>query len=419
MFEDNNDYERLLVHLIHDIMRDGSHINCENYVSKSFLSYVTPDLGIPSLKCDSRFFKLMGNDDVKLGFFKKFISMMRKNNPNFGKATYVDSTPLPNDIINNPFNALSVHGVSQASIQMRLVLILDQETGLPVWYEIIPGNVLDINTLRNISDDVSVSLDIIINDYVLDAGYVSKRLIKKVGNSSEKTIIARMPSKKGFPYKELYKETKDLFHKGKYQFMRGHYTYFGIQKNKEIFDTPIYEYVYLDHYNANKGFNSFLEKHEEDYLKMKNKEKDFKVIEDGFFVLISNQNKSPKEILENYYSRTEIENVFKTAKEYLKLLPIKKWNSESVKGKILTDMINAIIYLMLRKILKKYDKASIPEVIGATQSLMCFKDENGIVTVEYPNKKVKEYYKALKVNIPDFINTNDYIVQSLKIDAKM
>ena len=38
------------------------------------------------------------------------------------------------------------------------------------------------------------------------------------------------------------------------------------------------------------------------------------------------------------------ENGFKTSKEYLNLLPINKCNAESVKGKILTDIITTIIY---------------------------------------------------------------------------
>ena len=72
---------------------------------------------------------------------------MRKTNPNFGKCCYVDPSHLPNDIDNNPFNALSCHGVDSSSIQTRLVLVLDEETGSPVRYDIIPGNVLDINTI--------------------------------------------------------------------------------------------------------------------------------------------------------------------------------------------------------------------------------------------------------------------------------
>ena len=61
----------------------------------------------------------------------------------------MDSTSLPNDIDNNPFNALSCHGIDSSSIQTRLVLVLDEETGFPVWYDIIPGNVLDISDIMN------------------------------------------------------------------------------------------------------------------------------------------------------------------------------------------------------------------------------------------------------------------------------
>ena len=286
-FPSNMDFEKALVHLAHDIMRDGSHISCDNFVLKSFISYLVPNLNLSSLKTDSRFFKKMGDDDVKLTFFKEFIKSMRKKYTKFGKATYVDSTPLPNDIVNNPFNALCSHGLTTTSVQMRLVLILDQETGLPVWYEIIPGNILDINTLLTITGDVYSSLDIQISDYVLDAGYVSKEVIQAFHNGCEKTIIARMPAKKGYPYKELYRNTKDLFQKGKYQFKRGDYTYFGIQRCINIFDLPIYEYVYLDHYSATKGFNLYLERHKDDFIKMKDKDKDFQMVKEGFFILVS------------------------------------------------------------------------------------------------------------------------------------
>ena len=82
---------------------------------------------------------------------------MRSKVPTFGRACFVDSTPLPNNI-GSPFNALCSHGVSATSVQMRLVLVLDELTCLPIWYEIIPGNVLDINTLKTVTKDVEVHL---------------------------------------------------------------------------------------------------------------------------------------------------------------------------------------------------------------------------------------------------------------------
>lgn len=90
---------------------------------------------------------MMGDDKIKVKFFTTFVSEMRKNNPQFGRGCYVDSTPLPNDITDNPFNALRCHGIASSSMQIRLALVLDEKTGLPVWYDIIPGNILDINTI--------------------------------------------------------------------------------------------------------------------------------------------------------------------------------------------------------------------------------------------------------------------------------
>lgn len=97
--------------------------------------------------------------------------------PDFGTGCYVDSTPLPNDIADNPLNALCSHGVASASVQARLVLVLDEETGLPVWFQTIPGNVLDLSTISGVMEDVAESLGIRIGSLVLDAGYVTKSVI--------------------------------------------------------------------------------------------------------------------------------------------------------------------------------------------------------------------------------------------------
>lgn len=66
----------------------------------------------------------------------------------------MDSTPLPNTIHNNPFNALCCYGVSSSTVQTRLVL--DEISTLPVRYDIIPGNILDLSTVMSIVNDVAV-----------------------------------------------------------------------------------------------------------------------------------------------------------------------------------------------------------------------------------------------------------------------
>ena len=407
VFPKDEAYERVLCHILHGILKDGSRISCDNFILKSFASYLFSDVPAPSLHSDTRFFSMLGEDQVKVSFFQTFVAAMQKKDPDFGKGCYVDSTPLPNDIDDNPFNALCCHGVDSSEVMTRLILVLDEKSGLPVWYDIIPGNVLDINTVMTVVNDVADSLGIEIESLVLDAGYVSKELVKVFHIGTEKTIIGRMPARKGYPYKTLYWEVKDLIGKGKYAFVRKRHTYFGFRKEIELFGQKEYAYIYVDQYNALKRFSDYLSEHEDEYADMKVKDKDWMTVKYGYFVLISNLDLTPKELLTEYFGRTDIEVVFKTSKEYLDLLPLSKWTDQTVRGKILHDIIDTICLLELRKQLLPSGR-SVSEIIGRCQSLMCFRNNKGIVTVETPSKQVKEYFKMFHTEVPAHVDLDKF-----------
>lgn len=413
VFPKDEAYERVLCHILHGILRDGSRISCDNFIQKSFASYVLQDIPASSLHSDTRFFSILGDDKTKVMFFRSFVSLMQKKDPSFGRGCYVDSTPLPNDIDDNPFNALCCHGVASSEVMTRLVLVLDEKSGLPVWYDIIPGNILDINTVMTTVNDVADSLGIEIDSLVLDAGYVSKELVGTFHIGTEKTIIGRMPARKGYPYKTLYWEVKDLIGKGKYAFVRKHHTYFGVRREIELFGQKEYAYVYVDQYNALKRFSDYLSEHEDEYAEMKVKDKDWMTVKYGYFILISNLDLSPKALLTEYFGRTDIEIVFKTSKEYLDLLPLSKWTDLTVRGKILHDIINTICLLFLRKELLPSGRA-VSEIIGKCQSLMCFRNNRGVVTVETPGKQVKEYYKLLQLDVPAHVDLQKYAPAIMK-----
>ena len=413
VFPKDEAYERALAHVLHGVLKDGSRISCDNFSQKSFASYVLEDVPVGSLHSDTRFFSTLGDDRTKMTFFRTFVSFMQKKDADFGHGCYVDSTPLPNDIDDNPFNALCCHGVGSSEVMTRLILVLDEKSGLPVWYDIIPGNVLDINTVMTVVNDVADSLGIEIDSLVLDAGYVSRDLIEAFHIGTEKTIIGRMPARKGYPYKTMYWEVKDLIGKGKYAFVRKHHTYFGVRKEIELFGRKEYAYIYVDQYNALKRFSDYLSDHEDEYAGMKVKDKDWMTVKYGYFVLISNRDLSPKDLLTEYFGRTDIEVVFKTGKEYLNLLPLSKWTDQTVRGKILHDIINTICLLMLRKELLQSGR-SVSEIIGKCQALMCFRNNNGIVTVETPGKQVKEYYRLLRLDIPAHVDLAKYVPSIMK-----
>lgn len=194
-FSEESDYERVLCHILYGILKDSSRISWDNFIMKSFTSYVLSDVPAESLHCDTQFFAKMGRDMTRLAFLRAFVKAIQKGNPNFCKGYYVESTPLPNDIDNNPFNALSCYGMGSCEVMVRLVLVLDEAIGLPVWYDIIPGNVLDVNTIMNVVNDVADSLGIVIDSLVLDSGYVTQELISAFHIGANKTMIGCMPVK--------------------------------------------------------------------------------------------------------------------------------------------------------------------------------------------------------------------------------
>lgn len=109
-FPQDREYERVLSHLLHSVLKDGSKVSCDDFIGKSFASYLFGDIPSGSLGSDTVYFSLIGEDASRTAFFKAFVSHIKKKEPAFGSGCYVDSTPLPNTIRDNPFNALCSHG---------------------------------------------------------------------------------------------------------------------------------------------------------------------------------------------------------------------------------------------------------------------------------------------------------------------
>jgi len=445
VFPSEDDFQRCMAHLYHTTMKNGARDRCNLFIQKSFASYTVPRVLNTSLQSDTRYFELLGDDDIRMAFFRGFVEHMRKTNPNFGKCCYVDSTPLPNDIDDNPFNAFSAHG--ESGIQCRLILVADIETGMPVWFKVIPGNVLDVNTIKDITDDVKVSLEVEICEYVLDAGYASENLLKAYslgeaeahciridskGNKvtsvvipedpllaeSEqpfKKLVVKMPFRKGYGHLDMFESVKDLLNNGKYDFMRENHMYFGKRREVCLFGQRMYAYIYIDHNNSLSGYRDFIKEHPKEFEKMKDKEKTYRKYSSGFFVLLSNIREEPTELLDRYFGRCFIETIFKTAKEYLKLLPLKKWTPERIYGKMLNDMAATIIYLNMRKLLlgTKFSTTDVPAI---TQSLMCSLGKDGIVRIDPPNRQVKEVYKLFGIGIPNQFPLEDYMAKIKRIE---
>lgn len=401
-------YAKMVFHTLHGVLRDGARMGCDRFVERSFVSNLA---SVPPsvLRTDTRYFEILGQYEIRVEFFKRFVQAMRLVEPGFGMGCYVDSTPLPNSITDLPTNRICAHGLDSVGVQTRLVLVLDIRTGLPVWFDLIPGNVLDLNTIMDVTERVSKLIDVRIEDMVLDAGYVSKDVITayNLENNLDKTLIARMPAKNGYDFDGLFQKTHNLFSNAKYGFVRQGHTYFGIKKEVTIFGKQEYAYVYMDNENASSFYKDYLLKHADKYESMNMREKNRIRYKGGFFVLVSNIDTSPEKLLDRYYGRTEIETALNCGKEYLGMLPLSKHNEATVNGKIMQDIMTLIVYLRIRKVTIPTGR-SVSDYIYDLQSLDCYRRDDDTLVVSPPNRQSKEAYSLFGLKIPNTISISEY-----------
>ena len=407
VFTKDEDFQRVLAHICHTVAKDGSHISCDDFVSRSFLSYVVPDVPLQSLYSDTKYFSDLGRDSMKVSLMKGYVEMERSGNKDFGSGCYVDSTPLPNDI-DIPISALCSHGTGGCEMQARLAVCLDSASGLPVWYSLFSGNIQDMSTLMDEIDDAETSVGVSIDDLVLDAGYITKELITAY-NADDRFVsfTGRMPARKGFPFRTLYHRCGGSIHQAKYFFDRNGHTYFGRRFEDVLFGKRVYLYVYIDRDRALSLGRSYRQNNRDEYEALSDKEKNWLEVKNGYFVLVSNIDSTPAETLERYFGRMDIESFFKTSKEYLSLLPLSKWTRETIEGKLLNDMISTIVYLKIRKALSGTG-LSMSKLFGRASSLMCTRKKDGTVIVEEANRQVKEIFKAAGIKIPSSLDLEEF-----------
>ncbi len=192
-FPDRTLLARLYVHIAHTILKNGGKENCQGFAIKSVISHVFPEISLSSLRSDSPFFHDMGQDHVRKDYFQVYVAHMRKQSSEFGHCCYVDSTPLPNEIARNTIKHVGNHGIDGVKEQERLAFVLDKATGRLVWYKLFPGNINYINMLITIVEDVKSSINISLDSFVLDSGYVSKELIGKMCEDDNKSFIGKAP----------------------------------------------------------------------------------------------------------------------------------------------------------------------------------------------------------------------------------
>ena len=65
IFSTKQDYQRVICHLAHKFLKDGSRIHVDDFIERTLLSYYASEISTSSLGCDTRYFTMMGEESIK------------------------------------------------------------------------------------------------------------------------------------------------------------------------------------------------------------------------------------------------------------------------------------------------------------------------------------------------------------------
>ena len=118
----------------------------------------------------------------------------------------------------------------------------------------------------------------------------------------------------------------------------------------------------------------------------------------GIFILVSKRSIAPSKVLEIYYTRQEVEQVFDLAKNYANMLPLSVQTEETFRGHMVLTFIATVVIKLLSEALQGTKYPIQPTLANlATQSC---NDVRGKLITSEPNKMTRLAYEAAGVEYP-------------------
>lgn len=374
----------------------------------SFESILYPKANLTSQRiCD--FLKSIGNAENVLKYFENHMSWIKENISD-DKAIIIDSTGLPSSI-HMPLTAISTHN-GKVSNEARMITTLQRDSGFPLMFRIIPGNIVDMSTLIrsvNVLDHIG-KIDI---DFILsDAGYYTLDDINEL-YTAEIDFLMRLPEKYKL-YKNLVKEYgSDIKREENI-----------VWYNDRIFYIKQVEVTVGDNHTAYAFLGYDLARVNDEMHKMLSKSKKLtpaqiqkKLEKIGYFVLISSLPFQTDGILPAYYVRQLVEQYFDLSKGSSKLTPLRVHSEETLRGHLLLSMIAATINVYIQKKTHNMEKNQNGIFMGLrNQKCLIYKT---VTTVCEAQKKANDMYRAFDIECPiSYVKRGDKWIPKYHIDRR-
>ena len=373
----------------------------------------------------------------RLDFICKWIEHMKPIN-----AVYYDITSISSYSNNIDFIEWGYNRDQENLPQLNLGITFCQNNSLPIYYNVYPGSIVDVTTLKNCITYLKIyKLKNIL--FVLDRGFFSKSNVLEMNNSESRVQFVQ-------PLPFTLKRAKKLLNSHKKQ-LKNPSNSFKFQEEILHYQQTIFEFD--DHtFNAHIFFNeksaidqkhkflSMLFEFEEKqklnsknfttlkeylifrelnipkkfkpYFKWNKKslciEKNMKTIKAyiskmGSFILLTNNMKIEKiEVLNYYRQRDRVEKVFNIAKNEMDGDRLRAHSQYNTDGRLLLRFIALTIYMEISKVMREkklFKKYAVKELLAELKKLKIIKIEKNDSFLSELSKKQKHIFEAFGIKI--------------------
>lgn len=316
--------------------------------------------------------------------------------------------------------------------QVNVAYALDQETGIPLFYDLYPGSITDVVQCKQMVEKAKIH-DFKNLTFIMDRGYFSMKNINFILKNDYKFIMMAKSYNKTI--KKIESDLAPTIKNNASKYIQK-FNMFGDKIKAKIFteyDEEFNVYVFYNHnkaiddinnYNDNLSqflsnlkigskFNDDLYRTYKNYLTFEKNENNIitkiginietqqRILDrSGFFTIVSNCDMTLEEIIDNYKKRDSIEKVFRTLKHNLEYKKFYAKNDVTLKAKVFIAFLASIIRSIFTNKAKQFINSNSSATTLSTIKLLSrieVTKTNNVYRTNYAltakQKQILEYFK--------------------------
>lgn len=387
--------------LAYYILSPLANSHAEDWWELTYARYLYPKAQMSSQRISDALADI-GSEGAKRSFFAAYCRFLEKakekDSPEvpygIDGGILIDSSGLPN-AIHFPLTAVNNHN-GKVSEEVRLIYVVQQRTGLPLFFRYVAGNVIDVSTLTRTIAELKAN-GISTEFAILDAGYYTG-VNADMLLDAQVSFITRMKSNFKV-YKQVVRDSLATLesrenlvrYNRRLVYIKCVPCMIGEKENR-----PAFAYLCKDLAMKHELEKKLAERAMDQ--NMPNGDIFDAMQSQGVFVLIASREIPRDDLLPLYYTRDQVEKIFELCKQDTKILPLNVNTEAAFRGHLMMTFISAVILKMMSDKLKKTSLTTESMFMNLHEQHAVIYDKEFITTE--PVKKMNEAYKAFKVQCP-------------------